>query len=127
MSKSHAEHNESLCDFLINEKKFNDWIITTAFYSSLHFVQHEIFPLTQGGVTYPNFNNYFNSVLQPLGKSKHHGTKELVKSEIPLAHSQYRWLFDACMNARYSNYTVSHSKAKQAKNNLQTLKKHLTK
>jgi len=127
MSKAHAEHNENLCDFLIKEGKFNDWIITTAFYSSLHFVQHEIFPLVKGGVTYPNFNNYYNNILQPIGKSKHTGTKDLVKSEIPLAHPQYRWLFDACMNARYSNYAVSNPKAKQAKNNLTTLKKHLKK
>jgi len=39
----------------------------------------------------------------------------------------YRWLLDACMNARYSNYRVSPAKANLAKTNLDEIKKHLKK
>ena len=127
MSKAHAEHNEQLCDFLIADGNYRDWIITTAFYSSLHYVQNEIFPLTVGEDTYPNFNTYFNLVLKPKSQSKHSGTKDLVKTHITPAFSQYRWLFDACMNARYSNYAISKQKALQAKSNLKALKNHLKK
>lgn len=52
MRKQHAIHNEEACDFLLSSNKFNDWVITTAFYSALHFVQHEIFPLTHDDKKY---------------------------------------------------------------------------
>ncbi len=127
MSKEHAEHNEKLSDFLIEEGNYKDWVITTAFYSALHFVHNEIFPLTIGTDVYNNFNCYYNAIIKPLGKSKHHATKELVNLHIPNANGQYRWLFDSCMNARYSNYAVSREKALQAKSNLKSLKTHLIK
>lgn len=38
MSKEHEQHNEELCDFLIADGKFTDWIVTTSFYSALHYV-----------------------------------------------------------------------------------------
>lgn len=128
MSKAHAEHNEKACDFLLSDGNFKDWVITTAFYSALHFVQNEMFPLTDSsGTVYNSFNHYYNAVLRLSNISKHKGTKDLVQTKIPLAFPQYRWLFDACMNARYTNYGVSARKAAQAKSNLTTLKTHLTK
>ena len=64
MKKQHAIHNEEVCDFLLTSKKFNDWVVTTAFYSSLHFVQFELFPLTDDGQKYTDFNIYFSKVLK---------------------------------------------------------------
>lgn len=127
MSKAHAKHNEDVCDFLVADGKFTDWIVTTSFYSALHYVQHEIFPLTESGTTYPHFNTYYNSVLKSRRISKHEGTKQLVKTHIPTCFSYYRWLLDACMNARYSDYRVSPAKANLAKTNLDEIKKHLKK
>lgn len=127
MSKAHAQHNEDVCDFLLADGKFTDWIVTTSFYSALHYVQHEIFPLTENGVTYPYFNTYYNSVLKSKRISKHEGTKQLVRTHIPACFSHYRWLLDACMNARYSTYKVSSVKANLAKKNLDVIKKQLKK
>jgi hypothetical protein len=127
MSKAHAKHNEDVCDFLITDGKFTDWIVTTSFYSALHYVQHEIFPLTENGTVYPNFNNYYNSVLKIRRISKHEGTKQLVRIYIPECFSHYRWLLDSCMNARYSNYRISSAKANLARINLDEIKKHLKK
>ena len=129
MRKQHAIHNEEACDFLLSSNKFNDWVVTTAFYSALHFVQHEIFPFTDGGKTYSDLNVYYGKVLKKKNKrlTKHIATIQLVSSKLPKCSPYYRWLHDACMTARYNNYNVSSSKAKQARDYLKLLRSHLTK
>jgi len=129
MKKLHAIHNEEACNYLLTSKKFNDWVVTTAFYSALHFVQHELFPLTDNGQKYTDFNVYFGKVLKKKNKNlnKHSATIELVKTNLPACSSYYRWLHDACMSARYNNYKVSESMATNAKSSLIELKKHLKK
>ncbi|MNE72730.1 hypothetical protein D3C80_1686970 [compost metagenome] len=126
MSKQHAEHNEKVCDLLIADGKFNDWIVTTAFYSALHYAQNEIFPYETGGVTYRNFNHYYSSL--PNSKaSKHTVTLRLVGSEMSVCEQSYRWLLDACHTARYKNYNISKKKASTAKSKLDKIKSVLTK
>lgn len=129
MRKQHAIHNEEVCDFLLASDKFNDWVVTTAFYSALHFVQHEIFPLTEGGQVYTDLNEYYGKVLKKKNQNftKHFATIQLVNSKLPKCSPFYRWLHDACMTARYTNYEVSSSKAKQARNYLSLLRSHLGK
>jgi hypothetical protein len=46
---------------------------------------------------------------------------------LPKCSSYYRWLHDACMNARYNNYQVSDEKAINASKYLSELKSHLNK
>lgn len=129
MRKQHAIHNEEACDFLLTSNKFNDWVVTTAFYSALHYVQHEIFPIEEDGETYGDLNIYYAKVLKKKKKgiTKHFATIQLVKSKSPNCLSYYRWLYDACMSARYTNYNVSSKKAKQANEYLKKLKNELTK
>lgn len=129
MRKQHAVHNEAACDFLLSSGKFNDWVVTTAFYSALHFVQHEIFPITEGKETYKDLNEYYGKVLKKKNKrlTKHNATIQLVCSKTPKCAPYYRWLHDACMNGRYTNYNVSSRKATQARAYLQRLRTHLTK
>ena len=40
----HAEHNEKAYRYLCQEPEFSDWIITTAFYSAIHYIRHRMFP-----------------------------------------------------------------------------------
>jgi len=129
MKKQHAIHNEEACDFLLVSNKFNDWVVTTAFYSALHYVQHELFPLVDKGNTYNDFNTFYGKVMKKTNKklSKHSATIQLVKSHLTTCSAYYRWLHDACMNARYNNYNVSAVKAKTARHFLTELKKHLKK
>lgn len=129
MRKKHAIHNQEVCDFLLSTNRFNDWVITTAFYAGLHFVQHELFPLIDGNKTYADLNEYYGSVLKKQNKhlSKHFATIQLVNSKLPECSAYYRWLHDACMTARYNNYTVSDKKAKQARFYLGQLRNHLNK
>lgn len=129
MKKKHAQHNESVCDFIFKNSKYNDWVVTTAFYSALHYVHHEIFPLNEGGKTFNNFENYFSyhKSLKADAPNKHTMTKNLVKTHIPKANAFYVRLFDSCMNARYVNYNVSFPKAKISREDLADIKKHLKK
>lgn len=43
--KPQAKHNEELWELLLKNGKFSDWVITAAFYSALHYVEHEVFLL----------------------------------------------------------------------------------
>lgn len=124
MRKQHAEHNEKLCHILIAHTGFNDWVVTTAFYSSIHFVEHKLFPLQEGGITYANFNDYFSKTIVAKGKglNKHTVKKILVKKYLKPVNGQYKRLFDACMNARYSNYMVSDPVANLASKDLSDVK-----
>lgn len=129
MKNQHAIHNEAACNYLLESNKFNDWVITTAFYAALHYVQHEIFPLTDEGIIYKDFNTYYAKVLKKRNNrlTKHSATIQLVNTNLKPAASYYRWLHDTCMTTRYSNYIVSTAKVLTAKTFLTELKKHLKK
>jgi hypothetical protein len=129
VKKKHAIHNKNACAYLLKSKKYNDWVITTAFYSALHFVQNEIFPLKDAGTVYPDFNIYFSKVLRKKNRklNKHAATIQLVNTHLTAVSSYYRWLHDACMTTRYKNYIVSDNKALHAKNILDLLVKQMKK
>ena len=127
--KNHAERNERLCNQLCTEEVYFDWVVTTAFYSALHYVQHEIFPLDEGTKKFPTFENYYNSFF-PIGHrkpSKHKVTMDLVYDNIPEAGDNYKWLHDTCRTARYHNYGMPIAVAKTAQERLAEIKEYLTK
>ena len=43
MKLAHGQHNEMLSDHLLmlENGKYNDWTVTTAFYACIHFVDHK--------------------------------------------------------------------------------------
>lgn len=128
MSESlHAAHNEEVCDFLLESKRYNDWVVTTAFYSALHFVQNDIFPITIKGKKYNTFNKYYWRFAKKNNEniSKHSATIDAVKKHNPKCYSYYKSLHDSCMNARYREYNISYKEAVTARNRLAEMKKHL--
>jgi hypothetical protein len=123
--KAQAGHNEDACKFLYSDGNYCDWVVTTAFYSALHFVQHEIFPKTIKGVQYDNFDKYYNGHFQ--GKknrpNKHVSTINLVKAELgDDVHQNYSWLFGLCMNARYTDYNIHQFVAEESIKRLARIK-----
>jgi hypothetical protein len=127
MRLKHGEHNENLCDYLLTldtEVKYNDWVVTTAFYASIHFVEHKIFPSKVDGNEYQTFNEYcdFEHNKQNNKNSKHSLKSKLVGKRIPGINGQYRWLMDACMNSRYSDYRVSDEKARTSNQIMKVIK-----
>ena len=131
MKREHAEHNENACKYLLESGKYNDWVITTAFYSALHYVHYELFPLKHQNNLYNNFNSYYDSICDYLNvksrPSKHSVTIELVHTKLPNCNRFFRWLHDECFNARYKNYTVTCEKANMAMKYLCNIKRQLNK
>ncbi|MBL0315401.1 MAG: hypothetical protein IPP69_06295 [Flavobacteriales bacterium] len=118
MKKAHGEHNRDVCDFLIKDTHYNDWIITTAFYSAIHFIDHKIFPLTLKGKTI----NSIDEARRILNLNGRHGTRQhLVSTQLTDQKANYSFLDKNCRNARYINYAVSNSKAKIARQRLEQI------
>lgn len=128
MRLQHAEHNEKLCKHLMHINSFPDWVVTTAFYSALHFIEHKLFPLGVGDKSYSTFNQYYLSEVQNTDneKSKHEAKIDLVHNHLNAAHPHYRQLFDLCMTARYRNYKVDPLEAKMAQQRLEIIKTYCT-
>lgn len=129
MRKEHSIHNEEVCVLLLENGNYNDWVVTAAFYSSLHLVLHQIFPLTISSDKYNNFNRYYFNVVKKISqsKSKHQSIKELVVTHLNGCSNSYKWLFDNCMSARYNNYKVSAALALKARSELNIIKSFCTK
>ncbi|MBT1689113.1 hypothetical protein [Dawidia soli] len=129
MRKQHALHNESLCDHLLINGNYNDWVVTSAFYSALHFVYHELFPLVVANTTYLSFDDYYHTEIIGKNKreSKHRVTVDLVYYHLAPCYFAYKALFDMCMFARYNNYRTTPRKAKVAKSHLDVVKRQCPK
>lgn len=130
---NHALHNEEVCDFLCAKPEYVDWIITTAFYSALHFVDKKIFPLndaTNDGKKFKikNFDDYYLMKYPTRARDKHTARLELVKMKEPAIGADYAWLKSACGTARYTNYKFLREEdyIKRAKSHLEAIKKCCT-
>ena len=129
MKNEHARHNEEACTYLFQSGKYYDWVVTTAFYSAMHYVQNELFPIDIYNETYENFNVYYSSRYNHLidRPSKHQATIELVKNRLVNCNRFYRWLYDECYTARYNNYHTTVEMANKAIKFLNNIKMHLNK
>jgi len=126
MKFAHAEHNESLCDHLLENLKWNDWVMTTAFYSALHYVEDRLFPLELDGDTYEDFDEYYleRQKHKDFSSNKHQSRINLIFRKLKYAHQAYKFLFEACYSARYQSYIVDEPTAKQAKIKLLVVKSY---
>lgn len=116
-SKAHAQHNKAVSDHLLAQTSFNDWVVTTAFYAALHYVQGKIFPYTEGSQTFQDIDSYvshLNRASSGRTHTKHSAVKALVGKQLPHIRNEYRKLFDTCMTARYFMYKVQKSAALDA-------------
>lgn len=130
MKKQHANHNEEICDYLIKHGKAHDWVVTTAFYSALHHVQHEIFPYTVGAKEYSSFDEYYNSHFSSTKNkpSQHQCTIDLCYEKLGTdIGSRYKSLHDTCRKARYHNFKINPQIAEMSRKHLTEIKGLLTK
>jgi hypothetical protein len=123
----HALHNEEVCNFLHASKSYPDWTVTTAFYSALHFVNYEMFPLHSLGDDFQNFEEYFTARCLNKRVNKHEATALLVGKNLKSCFSRYSWLKDMCMTARYSDYKIDPTSAELAVENLAFIKSQIGK
>ncbi|MDI9319725.1 MAG: hypothetical protein QM530_04540 [Phycisphaerales bacterium] len=119
----HAAHNKEVCEFLSDKIEYLDWVITTAFYSAIHYIDHKIFPIkvkkSNGGkYTIKTIDEYRN--LYPKNIDKHSYRATLVNDRCPEISGSFNWLRSTCSTARYTDY-----KFKDPEIVLEITKKHL--
>ena len=109
----HGQHNKEVCEHLISSKKYNDWVITTAFYSALHYLRENIFPIMyEDGTPLSNFEEYYSYLRRNgIEKSQHKALIDLVEEKLENASDLYRQLYTMCRTSRYNNYQTSKKKA----------------
>lgn len=125
----YAEHNWKTCKYLDKKPEFSDWVITTAFYSALHYVRYKIFPITIEKSNKKNkikdFENYFR-INNPLHLSKHSLLSNLVEEKYPKIANDYNKLRDISWSARYSNYKYPREVSDDAKKRLKKIMEYCT-
>lgn len=113
----HAYNNLEACKYLNQSGNFRDWVITTAYYSALHFVSYLIFPYKQeheDGRTYElqTLDEYYS--FNNLSNGKHNELANIVADDYPSISADFDWLKDLCMTARYKNYYQSKADSERA-------------
>ncbi|MEP0365630.1 MAG: hypothetical protein ABJN36_09110 [Cyclobacteriaceae bacterium] len=108
----HGERNRDLSQSLVKGNKYFDWVITTAFYSSIHFVEDSILPTNIGSIHCKNIND----VKQAYRMSGRHQARErLVFDNLNLKiAAKYKWLDDNSRNSRYVTYKIKRQEAEKA-------------
>lgn len=124
----HSYHNESVSNLLHFNGAFPDWVVTSAFYSALHFVSYHIFPLkiihSDGSEKTLNKLEDYKSYYNHNG-NKHTILSDLVFEHLPSISTDYDMLLDRCRIARYFNYKTNSVTANKALENLQNIKKEI--
>ncbi len=127
----HAKHNEKVSNFLNQKPEFSDWIITTCFYSALHYVRHYLFPIhltIQNKVRlFDDFDKCFH-VHKSNGSNldKHKFLLTLVEDHCEDIADDYNYLLDMSKNARYIDYNHGRDTAQKARESLKNIKQHCT-
>ena len=108
--QGHALHNQKVCDYLSEHGEFHDWVITTAFYSAIHWIEDYLFPfhVKDGKAdieigSLEAYTQFYNDSLG-LRKSNHAIRTMLVGEKCREILSSYSSLYDNCMTARYIDY-----------------------
>jgi hypothetical protein len=124
LKKEHAERNEALNDELISQNIYKDWIVTTAFYSAIHYVEYKLFvvPFHFNSAEVRNLEEAHASIHYKNRKSRHETRGALVRLRMSSVSVQYDCLRKWSQNARYVNYNVSSAQAAEAKNCLNKIK-----
>jgi hypothetical protein len=122
----HGLHNENVCDYLELKPEFSDWIITTAFYSALHFVSYKIFPFEVKSIEgksakIESIDQYHSYTGRKA--TKHELLSDLVNKKCNEISPDYDWLLSMSMNARYSNYLQDRTISNRARSLMKIVKK----
>jgi hypothetical protein len=104
---------------LILQNKWNDWIITTAFYADLHYVEYKLFPLKIKDDTFTSIDDYCDRTGR---KNKHETRKYLVHEHSRKISPAFRRLFNTSITARYQNYRIKDEVCMEAKKKLDIVK-----
>lgn len=112
----HGNHNKSLCDELLGQQKYHDWVVTTAFYSAIHFIDHKMFPVKlENG----RWARSISEAQKSIGCTKHQCREILVDTYMPQMSVEFKFLQSACFNARYKDYKVAPADSSLSREHLE--------
>lgn len=117
--RTQAERNEKLSRKLLKEGEYYDWVVTTAFYSAIHFVEDTLLPCELNGSTCTNIRDVKNALNQ---KGRHAARERLVANKIASDSFRYKWLDDQSRNSRYITYKINKAFAEKALEHLSKIK-----
>lgn len=120
--RKQAERNEQLSKKLLKEGEYYDWVVTTAFYSAIHYVEDALLPCELNGSTCTDIRDVKNALNQ---RGRHAARERLVANKIPLNSYRYKWLDDQSRNSRYITYKVNKAFAEKALEHLSKIKQTL--
>lgn len=124
---NHARHNKEVCDHLDANTEYKDWVITTAFYSAMHYVLSNIFPLDDKDINGKNatFGTFdaFCSHFRIKNGEKHKTIAHLVSVHCNKISTDYDHLKSICWTARYSVYQSNRRVSKSALKSLKAIHK----
>ena len=129
---NHANHNKEVCKYLDNNTGYNDWIVTTAFYSSIYYCDYKIFPFslnnqqTGGKDVYNSLDDYYRFFKRTNNKSKHFCRYRLVFLYLNNISRDFKKLWDLSYYSRYLDYKIDKELSKQAVDILENIKKKCT-
>ncbi len=117
--EEHAQRNKDLANQLLKEGIYLDWVVTTSFYSSIHFIENNLLPTTIQG----NTCNELFDVKKVYKADNLHQTREwLCQEKLTFTTAtKYKWLSDNSKNARYTSYKISKAVAEKALINLDAI------
>ena len=103
-----AKHNKRACEHIGKVTSFPDWMITTAFYSAIHYVDSRIFPIeitTKDGkrIQCSSLDIYYTlqKNISPDVPPKHEIRKKLAREKLDSDFQLFQRLSDASSTARY--------------------------
>jgi hypothetical protein len=109
----HAKHNQRACEFLRADGRYLDWVVTTAFYSAIHYVDHLLFPGTFDDPetgrpkNFDSFDKIYRAYRFSSGElDKHSYRSFLVDEHCSEFCVDFKTLRDMCGTARYKDYQV---------------------
>lgn len=107
----HARHNESVCHSLCGDENNADWIVITAFYAALHFVEYKLFPIkfrdnAGNKVVIKSFEIYYSHHYPNNTPNKHAVMADLVRQKLKMISANYNWLKSLCYTTRYFEYQL---------------------
>lgn len=110
---NHASHNLKNHSFLKEKGGCDDWVITTAFYSALKFIEGSLFPFaykhpkTKELTDFKSYNNYKSTYNRFKSDTPHSIMRSFVKENTNQdIHTSYEVLYNECHNSRYKNYQI---------------------
>ncbi len=110
--KAHGIRNQQLSVELLGGKKYYDWVVTTAFYSVIHFVEDVILPCKVSGVNCKSINEVRTAYKM---KGRHAARERLVAQELGVTiAAKYKWIDDRSRYSRYTTYKIRPEEAEKA-------------